>query len=145
MNPPLQRMTRQRSVILDTLMRMHSHPTADELYAVVRRQLPSVSLGTIYRNLDVLSRSGQVRKLDTGGSMARFDAELEPHHHVRCGACGRVDDVAITQETPLARPERSMHGFTITGYRIEYDGFCPDCRNGNGTAGPNPTKGNETP
>lgn len=141
MNPPLQRMTRQRSVILDTLMSMRSHPTADELYAVVRRQLPSVSLGTIYRNLDLLSRAGQVRRLDSGGSQARFDAELEPHHHVRCSACGRVDDVAVTPDDQIPRPAESMHGFHITGYRIEYDGYCPDCRNGNRMAMPAPTEG----
>ena len=145
MNPPLQRMTRQRSVILDTLLSMRSHPTADELYAVVRRQLPSVSLGTIYRNLDVLARSGQVRKLEAGGSQARFDAELEPHHHVRCGGCGRVDDVAIGHETRLVRPEQSLHGFSITGYRIEYEGFCPDCRAGSRGSFPKPMEGNETP
>lgn len=145
MKPPQQRMTRQRSVILDTLMSMRSHPTADELYDMVRRQLPSVSLGTIYRNLDVLARSGRVRKLEAGGSQARFDAELEPHHHVRCGACGRVDDVAITQESRTARPEQSMHGFCITGYRIEYDGYCPDCRNGSRRAASHLTEGNELP
>lgn len=145
MNPPQQRMTRQRSVILDTLMSMRSHPTADELYDMVRRQLPSVSLGTIYRNLDVLARSGRVRKLEAGGSQARFDAELEPHHHVRCGACGRVDDVAITQESRMARPEQSMHGFSITGYRIEYDGYCPDCRNGSRRAASHLTEGNGPP
>lgn len=143
MNPPLQRMTRQRSVILDTLMSMRSHPTADELYAVVRRQLPSVSLGTIYRNLDLLARSGQVRKLDTGGSQARFDAEMKPHHHVRCTACGRVDDVAITRENGIRRPEQSTHGFRITGYRIEYDGYCPDCQHGNRIAASVSTEGIE--
>ncbi|MCF6287226.1 MAG: transcriptional repressor, partial [Candidatus Hydrogenedentes bacterium] len=67
---PVQRMTRQRMVILEQLQAMHSHPTADELYVVVRRQLPNVSLGTIYRNLDVLTKSGQVRKLDSGGGHA---------------------------------------------------------------------------
>lgn len=145
MNPPQQRMTRQRSVILDTLTRMRSHPTADELYAVVRRQLPSVSLGTIYRNLDVLARSGRVRKLESGGSQARFDAELEPHHHVRCGACGRLDDVAITRPSRVVRPERSMRGFSITGYRIEFEGLCPDCRAGDGAAVAHVTEGSETP
>ena len=145
MNPPQQRMTRQRSVILDTLLSMKSHPTAGELYAVVRRQLPSVSLGTIYRNLDLLARSGQLRKLEAGGSQARFDAVLEPHHHVRCGACGRVDDVAITREDRIRRPEESIHGFRITGFRIEYDGYCPDCRNGNRIAGSAPTEGVESP
>lgn len=141
MNLPQQRMTRQRRVILQTLVSMRSHPTADELYAVVRSELPSVSLGTIYRNLDVLARSGRVRKLDTGGNQARFDAELAPHHHVRCGACGRVDDVAIVQADELPCPKQSAHGFTITRCRIEYDGYCPDCRNGDPVTASAPTEG----
>lgn len=128
MYPPLQRMTKQRTVILDTLSHLHSHPTADELYALVRRKLPHVSLGTIYRNLDVLARSGHVRKLDTGGAQARFDAQQEPHHHVRCQVCGRVDDVRMTPGTEIQCPAQSEHGFKILEYRIEFEGRCPDCR-----------------
>lgn len=128
MNPPIQRMTRQRTVILDTLCGLHTHPTAEELYELVRRELPNVSLGTIYRNLDVLARSGRVRKLDTGGGQARFDAEIEPHHHVRCRGCGRLDDVAISAGTDIRQPRRSMHGFEILSHRIEFEGLCPECR-----------------
>lgn len=128
MNPPLQRMTRQRLVILETLCGLHSHPTAEELYEMVRRKLPNVSLGTIYRNLDVLTRSGRVRRLDTRGTQARFDAETDPHHHVRCQICGRVDDVAVTPGTEIRRPKKSENGFEILGHRIEFDGLCPDCR-----------------
>lgn len=128
MNPPLQRMTKQRTVIMDTLVQLRSHPTADELYEVVRRELPNVSLGTIYRNLDVLAKSGHVRKVDTGTGQARFDAEPAPHHHVRCRVCGRVDDVKITAGTRIERPKRSEHGFEILDHRIEFEGLCPDCR-----------------
>ena len=128
MNPPLQRMTRQRTVILDTLCHLRSHPTADELYELVRRQIPSVSLGTIYRNLDVLAKSGRVRRLESGANQARFDAELSPHHHVRCRGCGKIDDVTSTPGTRIERPEWSEHGFEITDYRIEFDGLCPACR-----------------
>jgi len=124
---PAQRMTRQRTVILEQLRRMCSHPTADELYAAVRRQLPNVSLGTIYRNLDVLARCGYVHKLDARGRQARFDAELKPHHHVRCSVCGRVDDVEITPEMEFSPPSQSKSGFRIEDYRVEFEGRCPDC------------------
>ena len=127
MNHPVQRMTRQRTVILEELRRMHDHPTADELYAAVREKLPNVSLGTIYRNLDVLARSGRVHRLETGAGQARFDAELAPHHHVRCVDCGRVDDVPVTPETTFAPPEQSDAGFQIHGYRVEFEGRCPEC------------------
>lgn len=128
MKPPLQRMTRQRAVILDTLRELRTHPTADELYDVVRRQLPNVSLGTIYRNLDVLSRCGRVRKLDSGRAQARFDAEMAPHHHVRCQQCGRIDDVPASADTRIHQPGRSEHGFTILDHRIEFEGICPACQ-----------------
>ncbi len=124
---PVQRMTRQRMVILEQLQAMHSHPTADELYVVVRRQLPNVSLGTIYRNLDVLTKSGQVRKLDSGGGHARFDGDISSHHHVRCRFCGRVDDVVLAEKMRFSSPKRSAHGFRIEDYRVEFDGCCPDC------------------
>jgi Fur family transcriptional regulator, ferric uptake regulator len=124
---PVQRMTRQRTVILEQLQAMCSHPTADELYDVVRRQLPNVSLGTIYRNLDVLTKSGQVRKLDSGGGHARFDGDISSHHHVRCRVCGRVDDVPVSKGMTFCPPKRSEHGFYIEDYRVEFDGRCPDC------------------
>lgn len=128
MNPPLQRMTRQRTVILETLCRLHSHPTADELYEEVRRELPNVSLGTIYRNLDVLARLGRVRRLESGGAQARFDGETSPHYHVRCQRCGKVDDVPMTAGTRIRRPRKSAHGFQILDHRIEFEGLCPACR-----------------
>jgi len=128
MNLPIQRMTKQRTVILHTLERLRNHPTADELFDVVRRELPNVSLGTIYRNLDVLAKSGHVRRLDSGMGQARFDAEPKPHHHVRCRECGRLDDVMITPGTRIKKPSRSEHGFEILDYRIEFEGCCPDCR-----------------
>lgn len=127
MNSPVQRMTRQRMVILEHLRQMRSHPTADELYDAVRQELPSVSLGTIYRNLDVLTRSGQVHKLELCGAQARFDAEMSPHHHVRCRHCGRVDDVPMTAESMVTLPAKSMSGFQIDDYRVEFEGHCPEC------------------
>ena len=124
---PGQRMTRQRTVILEQLDKMRSHPTADELYNAVRRQIPSVSLGTIYRNLDVLAKSGLVSKLDSSGGQARFDADMTPHHHVRCRICGRIDDVAVGAGMTIRPPQLSDHGFQIDDYRVEFDGRCPDC------------------
>lgn len=130
MSLPVQRMTRQRAVILEQLQGMCSHPTADELYAAVRCKLPNISLGTIYRNLDVLARCGYVQKLDSCGTQARFDAEMTPHHHVRCSVCGRLDDVEITPEMNFSPPPRSKGGFCIKEYRVEFEGRCPACETG---------------
>ncbi len=120
-------MTRQRRVILEELRKMDSHPSADELYVSVRKHLPRISLGTVYRNLEVLSGMGKIQKLETGGSLKRFDWNPKKHYHIRCVACGRIDDAPIA---PLNRIENDLYGstvFTITGHRLEFTGFCPAC------------------
>ena len=88
-----RRKTRQRQVILEELQAVTSHPTAVELYQLVRRRLPRVSLGTVYRNLDLLARMGLIEKKEHSGGEARFDANTAQHDHLRCVRCGRVDDL----------------------------------------------------
>jgi Fur family ferric uptake transcriptional regulator len=119
-------MTRQRQVILEELRKVDCHPTADELYLMVRSRLPRVSLGTVYRNLDVLFRNGEIQKLDAGGQH-RFDGDVRNHYHVRCQGCGRIDDVFGEALEALAMPRSSAHDYEITGYRLEFDGLCPAC------------------
>lgn len=123
-----QRNTRQRQHILDTLRATHTHPTADEVYELVRSALPNISLGTIYRNLDHLTRHGEVRKVETPGGPARYDADLRPHYHVRCERCGAVDDLFAPAIDTLPAPHTSDHGFAITNLKIEFTGQCPACR-----------------
>ena len=86
-----QRNTQQRRIILEELQGVRSHPTAVDLYELVRHRLPKISLGTVYRNLELLSRQGTIRKLDFGGEEARFDGDLMRHEHVRCVRCGRME------------------------------------------------------
>ena len=124
----LRRNTPQRRVILQELCQMTSHPTAAELYAAVRQRLPRVSLGTIYRNLEVLHEDGMIRKMEFAGIETRFDGNLKQHDHVRCTECDRVDDIHSTDPgLALSRPAE-LGGFEITGHRLEYFGICPDCR-----------------
>ena len=87
------RNTRQRTVLLEELRKLRFHPTAAELYEVVRARIPSISLGTVYRNLEFLARSGVVQRLRTSGRGARFDGNPRKHYHVRCIYCERIDDV----------------------------------------------------
>jgi len=121
------RMTRQRKVILEELRQMNCHPSADEIYEVVRRRLPRISLGTVYRNLEVLSELGRIQKLELGGRIKRFDWDTNKHYHIRCLQCGRVDDVPVA---PLTRLEDELYGATvyeIVGHRLEFLGLCPGC------------------
>jgi len=130
--PTQRRNTRQRQVVLEELRRVTTHPTAAELFVQVRRRLPRISLGTVYRNLELLSREGVIRKLNLGGGEARFDGNTQHHEHLRCIRCGRVDDVGARPEelvaTDLARRgPAASGGYQILGYRLEILGICPRC------------------
>lgn len=124
---PRLRMTRQRKVILEELRRINNHPSADELYERVRTQLPRISLGTVYRNLEILTELGEIQTLELSGSQKRFDGNPKKHYHIRCVQCGRVDDAPIA---PLNQIEDDLYGatvYTIIGHRLEFIGLCPPC------------------
>jgi len=113
-------------VIHEELCRLDNHPTAAEIYAAVRRRLPRISLGTVYRNLDVLHEDGVIHKLEFAGAETRFDGTTSPHCHVRCLDCGAIADVHDHDLDPAERPAR-LKGYRVTGHRLEFTGFCPDC------------------
>ncbi|MBR9981320.1 MAG: transcriptional repressor [Desulfatitalea sp.] len=120
-------MTRQRRVILEELRRENAHPTADMLYEMVRLRLPHVSLGTVYRNLEILTALGEIQTLEISGSQKRYDGIPHKHYHIRCIHCGRMDDAPIA---PLNRLEDTLYGstvYTIIGHRLEFLGLCPEC------------------
>ncbi|MEJ2039489.1 MAG: transcriptional repressor [Desulfosarcinaceae bacterium] len=120
-------MTQQRRVILEELRRHNIHPTADILYDIVRAKLPRISLGTVYRNLEILTALGEIQTLDLSGSQKRYDGNPHKHYHIRCMQCDRVDDAPIA---PMAQLESDLYGatvYTIIGHRLEFIGLCPEC------------------
>jgi len=121
------RMTRQRRVVLEALAGVRTHPTAEEVYRMVRRRLPRISLGTVYRNLELLSERGLIGKLEAGGSRRRFDAEVREHYHVRCLGCGRVEDVSARPVIASRKAVGGESGYEIVGHRLEWVGLCPEC------------------
>ena len=123
-----QRMTRQREVILEELRKLTSHPTAAGLHEIVRRRLPKTSLGTVYRNLELMAEMGVVQKLEFSGAEARFDGNVDRHDHLRCIRCKRVDDVHGAP-LDLSRVDRhDCSGYEILGHRLEWIGICRQCR-----------------
>lgn len=122
------RMTKQRLIILQEVKKLKIHPTAGDVYELVRKQLPRISLGTVYRNLDVLSESGEILKLKTSGSQYRFDGNTENHYHVRCVHCGRLDDLGDAGiQVSEARVQATVD-YDIVGHRLEFLGICPQCK-----------------
>lgn len=123
-----RRNTPQRKIILEELSALKTHPTAAELFGIVRRRLPRISLGTVYRNLEVLHEDGRILKLESAGAEARFDATTSNHHHIRCTECGAVRDVeADLQENPLERIADAC-GFRVVSCDVRFYGVCPDCQ-----------------
>jgi Fur family ferric uptake transcriptional regulator len=121
-------MTRQRRVILEELRRLNSHPTADEVYEMARRRLPRISLGTVYRNLEILSECSMIQKLEWGGTPKRFDGNVGNHYHVRCIRCGSIEDVPLEPLTALEHAVRGKSDYEIIGSRLEFIGICPQCQ-----------------
>ena len=121
-------MTRQRKAILEEIKSANLHPTADEIYKMVRRRLPRISLGTVYRNLEILSESGVVKKLDIGGTQKRFDGNPENHYHVRCIDCGRVEDIPVKSVTIIEDVFHDVCDYQITGHQLVLVGLCPVCK-----------------
>jgi len=122
------RMTAQRRAILDVLRKVTSHPTANELFARVRRRMPRISLATVYRNLDLMARRGVILCLPDGAGPRRFDGDTRAHAHIRCVDCGRVDDVPNPPPVRMRKGFEKDTGYEVLGQRVEFLGRCPDCR-----------------
>lgn len=121
------RLTNQRKIILQELRSVKTHPTADEVYNLVRKKMPRISLGTVYRNLEVLSTLDLVLKLENAAGQRRFDGDVSPHHHIRCDVCGKVGDIFNAPD--ISEVEKGLDtDFQITGHILEFSGICPECQ-----------------
>ncbi len=120
--------SRQRQAILDYLCSTKEHPTADTVYLHVRKQYPKVSLGTVYRNLNLLADDGEILRLHCGDGSDRFDGNPKPHYHFLCEECGRVIDLHLE---PLDHIDvLAGVGFegTVLGHTVLFHGICPECK-----------------
>jgi Fur family ferric uptake transcriptional regulator len=125
---PNMRLTTQRQIILEELGKVTSHPTANEVYDMVRKRLPRIGLGTVYRNLELMADTGVILKLEVGGTQKRFDATVTPHYHIRCSKCGKVDDVHIEVQQQINQRAQNASNYKILGHHIEFSGICHDCQ-----------------
>ncbi len=128
----IQRITTQRKIILEELKKLKTHPTAVELYEIVRKRLPKISLGTVYRNLEIMSEEGLVKKLEIPGREKRWDGDTSTHYHFRCTICGRVYDIFM-HENDIHRIENIIKKYTmenseIKDINLEVVGVCNICQ-----------------
>ena len=123
-----QRFTEQRAAIFRYLAHTDVHPTADEVFLAVRKDLPALSLATVYKSLETLVGCGLAVKLSYADNSARYDGRTDPHHHARCVSCERVLDLPGEISSREIEALRGTAGeFTVTGYRLELSGYCPAC------------------
>lgn len=121
------RLTTQRQIILEELSKVKSHPTANEVYDMVRKRLPRIGLGTVYRNLELMAESGIILKLEVGGTQKRFDATTHLHYHIRCSDCGKVDDIELPVQHQINEVASQNTSYQVLSHHIEFSGTCEQC------------------
>uniref|UniRef100_UPI003FED6258 Fur family transcriptional regulator n=1 Tax=Candidatus Fimivicinus sp. TaxID=3056640 RepID=UPI003FED6258 len=124
----IKRNTIQRALVLEAVNKLRCHATADEIYHVIVNEHPHISRGTVYRNLNQLSESGEIRKLEIPGGADRFDHRCHDHYHARCLKCGQVFDVEMEYIKDLEKKIKDTHGFEFSGHDIMFKGICPECK-----------------
>lgn len=124
----IKRNTIQSTLVLEAVNRLQCHATADEVYNEIVKDYPTISRGTVYRNLQRLCEMGRLRKREIPDGPDRFDHRCDDHYHVRCVGCGRVFDVDMEYMPDLDKLIKDAHGFVFTGHDIIFKGICRDCR-----------------
>ncbi len=123
--------SKQRELILRILRSTNCHPTADWIYEQARKEMPNISLATVYRNLNLLKNAGKIREICFGSGMSRWDGDVRDHYHVRCIECGRVEDVPHIFPRVSTEEIEKLTGYEIYSHRLEFLGICPQCQKKN--------------
>lgn len=119
--------SRQREMIKNFLMTRKDHPTADVVYMNVRQQNPNISLGTVYRNLTLLSDIGEIQRLRLGDGVDHFDADTSPHYHFVCTECGDVIDLEMENIESISTLAGANFDGRINGHVTYFYGICGKC------------------
>lgn len=119
--------SRQRESIREFLMTRKDHPTADMVYDNMKLIYPNISLGTVYRNLSLLSSIGQIQKLDNINGVDRFDGRTEHHNHFVCCRCGQVSDLEMESIDHIMNAAAKNFPGEIQGYTARFYGLCEAC------------------
>ncbi len=123
-----QRATSQRLVILRELRRRRRHATAEEIGGTVGRELPGISVPTVYATLDLLVELDLARKVDVGTGVSLFDGRTDPHQHTVCRSCGRVEDLDAQFDSGALKRAAARDGFVADQVDVVLHGMCADCR-----------------
>jgi len=124
----IKRLTRQRKAVLEVVRHAENHPDAAWVYAEVRKIVPSISLGTVYRTLDTLLEEGYLMALTRPGEAIRYEANLDGHLHMLCRECKEFFDIVNPLPDLMSHVKAKYPEFALEGVQVEYHGVCPKCR-----------------
>lgn len=122
------RNTIQRTVVYETVNNLKNHATADEIYSVINKEHPSISKGTVYRNLQRLCEEGLIKKRQIPGESDRFDHICTDHYHGKCLKCGTVLDLDMEYIHDLQKFINKADEFEVLGHDIVFSGICANCK-----------------
>ena len=124
-------LTHQRQVIYDALIAMPGHPSPEEVYAKVRRRIPSISLATVYKNLKRFLKAGLLQEMSVHHGTLRVEVNDHPHHHLVCMSCKKIEDIDSEHIAPLHERGRLPKGFAVQRFSVDVIGLCARCRTKN--------------
>ena len=126
--PISKRNTKQKKIILEELKKVKTHPMADSIFRMVRKRMPTISFGTVYRNLNSLKEEQQIIELTNGKYSCRYDGNTDTHYHYYCLDCKRVFDVDKPVLKELNKIMSDKSGFKINYHMINFYGKCRECK-----------------
>ncbi|MDL2249151.1 Fe2+ or Zn2+ uptake regulation protein [Lachnospiraceae bacterium PF1-21] len=126
---PTLKFSRQREAIKGYLAGTKEHPTADTVYAELKKDYPNISLGTVYRNLNLLVDMGEIIKIPTSDGGIRFDYDVSDHCHLICEKCGRVEDISLDESiiSSINDQAQSTYDGLVKDHEIQFFGLCKHC------------------
>lgn len=125
----VKRNTVQKKLVLQAVNDLKCHATAEEVYNYVVKIHPSVSKGTVYRNLNSLAENNLIKRVEVPGEADHFDHIIAKHHHVKCIKCNKIFDVDLSDNPDLEKLVKDDKGIIFVDYDIVFKGICPDCKN----------------
>lgn len=123
----LRRRSKQRERIYEEIKSSPAHPTAQAVYERLKAEMPSLSLGNVYRNIAILLEEGRLQAGEFGSGTVRYDADVEPHYHFVCERCGAVSDFAMPAHADLTEMARRQSRHHISGHTVRFYGICSGC------------------
>jgi Fur family transcriptional regulator, ferric uptake regulator len=121
-----RRLTKQRQIILEHLQSVKTHPTAEQVFNIVKEKIPKITLATVYRNLHLLIEENKAKKLEING-FYHFDGDMHPHIHFICNGCKTIKDILVDDLNTYIQRKLKMKNLKIDTFKVQCEGICNKC------------------